>query len=65
METDLFQNEARLFERLCNPYWLRLGFGDVKRNRGAPGIDGVTIETFYGNLEEELSRLSEEIESWR
>ncbi len=64
METDLFQNEARLFERLCTPYWLGLGFGDVKRNRGAPGIDGVTIETFYGNLEEELTRLSEEIESW-
>ena len=65
METDLFQNEARLFERLCTPYWLGLGFGDVKRNRGAPGIDGETIATFYGNLEEELTRLSEEIESWR
>ncbi len=64
METDLFQNEPRLFERLCQPFWLGFGFGDVKKNRGAPGIDGVTIEAFNDNLEEELTQLSQELASW-
>ena len=36
----------------------------MKRNRGAPGIDGVTIGTFHDNLEEELTQLSQELESW-
>ena len=34
METDLLQNETRLFDILCHPNALRLGFGDVKRNGG-------------------------------
>ncbi len=36
----------------------------MKKNRGAPGIDGVTIQTFHDNLEEELTQLSQELESW-
>ena len=50
METDLFQDDQRLFDNLCNPFWLGLGFADVKKNQGAPGIDGVTIEVFFGTL---------------
>jgi retron-type reverse transcriptase len=64
MQTDLFQNEERLFEKLCEPFWLGLGFSDVKKNRGAPGIDGITIEDFSDNLEVELTQLSQDIESW-
>jgi RNA-directed DNA polymerase len=64
VETDLFQDEQSLFEKLYNPFWLGLGFGDVKRNQGAPGVDGVTIETFENNYDEELSQLSQELESW-
>lgn len=64
METDLLQNESSLFERLCNPFWLGLGFGDVKKNRGASGVDGISIETFLADLDEELSLLSQELESW-
>jgi group II intron reverse transcriptase/maturase len=64
MQTDLFQNEERLFEKLCEPFWLGLGFSDVKKNRGAPGIDGLTIEDFSDNLEVELTQLSQDIESW-
>jgi len=36
----------------------------VKRNKGAPGIDGITIEEFENNLIEELSQLSKEVLSW-
>ena len=64
METDLFQEEQSLFDRLCNPFWLGLGFGDVKKNRGAAGLDGITIEVFENNYEEELSQLSKDLENW-
>lgn len=64
METDLFQDEQSLFDKLCNPFWLGLGYGDVKRNRGAPGVDGITLETFENNYEKELSQLSQELENW-
>jgi group II intron reverse transcriptase/maturase len=36
----------------------------VKKNKGSPGIDGVTIEDFESRLIEELSLLKEELESW-
>ena len=64
MSTDLFQDEDSLFEKLCNPFYLGLGFADVKRNRGAPGIDGITITMFEDNYDKELSQLSEELKSW-
>lgn len=37
----------------------------VKANKGAPGVDGVTIESFGNNLESELNRLSTELREWR
>ena len=54
METDLFQDEERFFEQLCSPHALRIGFADVKKNRGAPGVDGITIDAFQENIAEEL-----------
>jgi retron-type reverse transcriptase len=35
----------------------------VRKNKGSPGIDGVTIAEFESRLDEELSRLREELES--
>lgn len=64
MKPDLFHNEARLFERLCEPAMLYHGFIAVKRNKGAPGIDGVTIEDFESNLTEELDKLAKELSIW-
>ena len=64
MQTDLIQEEVRLFDRLCNPFWLDVGFHRVKRNKGAPGIDGVTCAEFEGNREQELSQLAEELKGW-
>lgn len=64
MNPDLLQDEESLFERLCNPFYLGLGFADVKKNRGAPGIDGITVAVFEDNVDQELSQLSQELETW-
>jgi len=56
--------EPRLFENLCSTLYLGVGFTLVKRNRGAPGIDGVSIEDFETRLEEELSQLQQELTNW-
>ena len=56
--------EPRLFESLCSTLYLGVGFTLVKRNRGAPGIDGVSIEDFETRLEEELSQLKQELTNW-
>ena len=64
-QPSLFVDERSLFEKLCDQASLATGFYHVKKNKGAPGIDGITIETFESNLDEELARLKEDLESWR
>jgi group II intron reverse transcriptase/maturase len=64
MTPDLFHDDERLFEQLTSTWCLQLGFADVKKNGGAPGVDGVTIEAFQSNLDKELCQLSEEIRNW-
>jgi RNA-directed DNA polymerase len=54
-----------LIDKVFEPGTLRLSFGDVKENNGAPGEDHQTIEMFEGHLEENLSRLAEELKSGR
>jgi RNA-directed DNA polymerase len=56
--------EPRLFENLCSSFYLGIGFELVRRNRGAPGIDGVSIQDFEANLDEELSQLQQELVNW-
>jgi RNA-directed DNA polymerase len=56
--------EPRLFENLCSTLYLGVGFELVRRNHGAPGIDGVSIADFEANLDEELSRLQQELLDW-
>ncbi|HYX37714.1 MAG TPA: hypothetical protein VE954_31825 [Oligoflexus sp.] len=41
-----------------------MGFEAVKKNKGSPGIDGVTITEFGSRLKEELSQLKKDLESW-
>jgi RNA-directed DNA polymerase len=53
-----------LFDRICDENSLRQAFRDVKRNKGASGVDNVSVEEFECNLEEELSRLRQEVVSW-
>ena len=53
-----------LFERVCSYDRLSSAFEAVRRNKGAPGIDGVTIEQFEGKLTEELGLLADELSGW-
>jgi group II intron reverse transcriptase/maturase len=65
METDLYQqDETRLFESVCSPWRLKQGFREVRKNRGAPGIDEITIKDFESQLDEELSQLAQELATW-
>jgi len=64
VETDLLQNETSLFDQLTNPFYLNLGWADVAKNKGAPGIDGITTTAFQENVDQELSQLAEELASW-
>ena len=63
-QIELLLDETRLFEALCSIERLEAGFRRVKKNKGSPGVDGVTIAEFESRLSEELSRLKEELESW-
>ncbi len=63
-QRSLCVDERSLFEKLCDLNNLRAGFKAVKKNGGAPGIDGVTIEEFESRLKEELVQLQMEIASW-
>jgi len=56
--------EPRLFDHLCSTLYLGVGFELVRTNRGAPGIDGVSIQDFEANLDEELSQLQQELATW-
>ncbi len=64
MTPDLLYDDERLFEQLTSSWCLKLGFNDVKKNGGAPGVDGITIKDFQSNLDEELCQLSQESRNW-
>jgi RNA-directed DNA polymerase len=57
-------DQRSLYEQLCCKYVLEQGFKAVKKNKGAPGIDEESIETFESRLDTELSKLSSELKSW-
>jgi RNA-directed DNA polymerase len=63
-QLNLFVDERSLFEKLCDLHNLQAGFKAVKKNGGAPGVDGVTVEEFESRLDEELARLKKDLEGW-
>ena len=63
-QRNLFFNPERLFEELCSEDILRTAFKSVKKNKGAPGIDGVSVEDFAANIDKELGQLQQELKSW-
>jgi len=46
-----------LIDKVASESVLRAGFARVKRNRGAAGVDRVTVAMFEAHLEENLARL--------
>lgn len=56
--------ERKLFEILTSKSVLRRAYEEVRRNKGAPGVEGVTVEDFACRREEELTHLREELLSW-
>ena len=63
-QSELLLDETRLFEALCSIERLEAGFRRVKKNKGSPGVDGITIAEFETRLSEELSQLQAELKSW-
>ena len=63
-ESDLSIEEPRLFDNLGSQEYLRAGFKQVKKNKGKPGIDGVSIADFETRIDEELSQLQQELTDW-
>jgi RNA-directed DNA polymerase len=63
-QQELKFHNGSLLEEICEMHNLRKAFKRVKSNKGAPGIDGITIETFEQNLEQELAQLKHEVLSW-
>ena len=57
--------EGELLEEICAEGTLRKAFKLVKKNKGAPGIDGVTIEDFEQNLSGKLNQLKQEVLNWK
>lgn len=61
IQTNILGND---FDTLCSKGMLKIAFTAVKRNKGAAGIDQITIEIFELNLEENLNKLHEELITW-
>ena len=59
-----FEEERRLFDEILDIGTLRKAFKLVKRNKGAPGIDGPTIENYEKNFKAELRQLRQEVLDW-
>jgi group II intron reverse transcriptase/maturase len=53
-----------LLEEICEIHNMKLAFKLVKRNKGAPGIDGITIDVFEENLDQELEQLKQDVLRW-
>ena len=58
-----FQSKG-ILEEICCISNLRAAFKLVRKNKGAPGIDGITISKYEENLEQELEQLKKEVLSW-
>ena len=63
-QQELKFHDRNILEEICEIRNLQESFKSVKRNKGAPGIDGLTISKFEANLEQELVQLRQEVLNW-
>lgn len=59
------EGSTAYFDDLCELSNLQLAFKAVKRNKGAAGTDGQSVESFATNLNVELAKLQKELQEWR
>lgn len=59
------EGQNDLLERMLEGNNLRLAYKRVKQNRGAPGVDGVTVETLQAHLRERWETVKTELQSGR
>lgn len=65
MQLNLPVNDREnLFDVIVSLEQLKLAFREVRKNKGAHGVDGKTIEMFERNLIEELTQLHQELMNW-
>ncbi len=64
-QLELFDDRRNLFDKLYSMEFLYEGFRAVKKNKGAPGIDRVSIKDYEMDLDNNLRQLGEQIKSWR
>jgi group II intron reverse transcriptase/maturase len=65
LSLNLNYDRNELFEAITSERQLEQAFKLVSSNRGAPGVDGVTIDQFEANLKEEIHALSQEVKEWK
>lgn len=54
----------KIFEEICSISRLEESFALVLKNKGAAGVDGVTVQEFELNLARELTELQKELTEW-
>jgi RNA-directed DNA polymerase len=59
-----FQFNKGTLEEICSESNLLKAFKLVKRNKGSPGIDGITIEEYETNLGTNIKQLKKEVLDW-
>ena len=64
-QLNLENQQIDLFEQVLDFNQLKKAYKAVRANKGAPGIDGVDVETFGVNLNAELIKLAEEVRKWQ
>ena len=65
IQPSLFDIEERgLFEQICSIEQLAEAYRSVRKNKGVPGVDGITVDQFRIQLQEELDQLSHEVRNW-
>lgn len=65
MKEDPHELCSSLFEKVCDFGRLYEAFDAVYKNRGAAGVDGVSVKEFKSRLDEELTELSTELGEYR
>lgn len=60
-----FQFNKGTLEEICEIPNLTKAFKLVKKNKGAPGVDGISIEEYETNLLENIQQLRESVLNWK